>query len=155
MPLPRPKSIRAKMVSLGGGILLSLVLFLGVVTLAAVVEPQAPPLLRALLVFLFFALLLYLLDSWSEHLWLEGSTVFFDSWLKRRRRVDLSGVQEILLVHEGLNLERGIETLRFRRGEGDDVVFALGPLWHRHHLEAFLAALEQSTGRRKMVEEVR
>jgi hypothetical protein len=31
----------------------------------------------------------------------------------------------------------------------------LGPLWKRHDLETFFAALEESTGKKKMIENVR
>lgn len=150
-----PRRIHAQLISLGGAILLGILAVLVALTLAAYASPDGSEVQRAVMVFFLLAAMLYVIDSMTETLDLRDQSVWFDSILKRRRRVELTNVEEILLVHEGLNLEHGVETLAFRRADGDVEQFNLGPLWQRHHIEAFLRDVEVELGKTKLVEEVR
>ena len=61
----------------------------------------------------------------------------------------------MLLVHQGFNLERGMESIVFqRRGRKPEPV-ALGPCWQRNKLEAFLRSVEAALQDPHLLEEVR
>ena len=77
------------------------------------------------------------------------------SLLKARHELRLKNLEDVLVVHEGLNQERGIISARFRSRDGQVIEWPLGPLWHRHMLEAFFLELETEAGKRKLVQHVR
>jgi hypothetical protein len=147
--------IRAKLISLGGGVLCAVSLLLFALMFAAFMARDVSAIQQALLFFLLAAVGVYLVDSWSEWLSFDGSRLTFDSWFKRKRTVSLTDIDEILLVHQGLNLDRGIISLQFRRPDGDAARFSLGPLWRERDLEAFLRTVEKTLGRKKLLERVR
>jgi hypothetical protein len=150
------KRIRAQIISLGGGVLLAIALLLAALLLVAFMLSSVSRFESIFLLFLTGACLLYFVDSLTEVMMFDQGVLIFDSLLKRRRRVDLSMIHEILFIHEGLNLEHGIESLIFRRSDGDVVArFDLGPLWRRSALESFLHEVERTLGRTKLLQEVR
>ena len=96
---------------------------------------------------------LYFLNSVTERLSLCGSTLVFTSAFGRARSVPLGELDAMILTHEGLNLERGIETIEIRRvGTRPDRV-ALGPCWQRNKLEAFLRSVDRALRVPRIIEE--
>lgn len=147
--------IRATVFSLGGSVIAGLLVLIGVLVWIAF-QPHEPSLaLRITLAIIWIGLVVYAIDAQSERLEYRGSRVSFDSLLKKRRELILRDADDILVVHEGLNQERGIISVRFRERDGRVIEWPLGPLWHRHHLERFFAVLEKEAGKKKMIENVR
>lgn len=147
--------IRARWFSLGGAILGGL--FLVALTLLWIVTHVAERrvYLEGAFVLFLLGMAAYVLDAASESLTLQHESLIFDGWLTRRRVVLFEDMKSVLLVHEGLNPEWGIETLTFERRNGGRYRLALGPLWRRRDLEAFLGRLETCVRYGKFVEEVR
>ncbi|MCE9585847.1 hypothetical protein K8R04_00840 [Candidatus Uhrbacteria bacterium] len=147
--------IRATPISLGGSVLAGLLLLVGALVWIAF-QPHEPSVaLRVTLLTVWVGLLAYAADAWSERIEYEGGRISFNSFFKKRVEIVLRLTDDILVVHEGLNQERGIISVRFRERGGRLIEWPLGPLWHRHHLEAFFSALEKEAGKKKMFEQVR
>ncbi len=135
----RTYSVHARLVSLGGGILLGVLLAFAALLFEVYTSPTSMRVQQLLVSAIGVGLIVYLVDSASETLKWHAPTIIFNSWLKRRRRISLLGRESIQLVHEGLNLEHGIESLVVCGHEGEQAQrFSLGPLWRRRDLEAFL-----------------
>lgn len=147
--------VRAKPVSLNGGVVLSVCIILSALAATAYVTGRLVAVQNALLFLLTFAAWLYLLDSATERLLLVGEAIVRESALGRRLTIKLDDMDALLLVHEGLNQEIGIESLTARYRDGHEEKLPLGPCWRRHELEAFLSSVEKAMGRTKLVEEVR
>ncbi len=147
--------IHARVLSLGGGILSGL--FLVVFALLWIVThiTDRSIYLEAIFILFLLGMLAYVVGAASEYLILESEGLVFDGWLARRRKVLFQNMKKVLLVHEGLNPEWGIETLTFEVPNGQVDKIALGPLWRRRDLEAFLARLEICVRDGKLVEEIR
>ncbi len=147
-------TIRATPVSMGGIILSGILLVLLALTWisAQVGHTQTQ---FAIFIFLFLAVALYVADAWSESLALENGLVHFDSILRPKKRINACAMANVLVVHEGLNQERGIISAVFREPDGTKHRLALGPLWRRRDLERFFASIEEATGECKLVEHVR
>jgi hypothetical protein len=151
----KSQSIHATPASLGGGVILGLLLLIGVLVWIAF-QPQEPSFaLRVILSVVWLALAVYFLDAWSERLEFQDGRIGFHSWLRKHREISLFDTDDVLIVHEGLNQQQGIVSARFRERNGETIDLPLGPLWHRHDLEAFFGELEQLAGKKKMVENVR
>ena len=58
---------------------------------------------------------IYLLDSVTEKLRLADKCIEYRSIFSRRRKYHLNELEAVLLVHEGFNLEKGFESIEFRR----------------------------------------
>lgn len=147
--------IHARLFSLGGGVLAGVAFALCASLVLAFSVPNRHGQMAEALIVLLLALFVYLGDAWSETLILSEQMFSVDSWLKREQRFFFSGTENVLLVHEGLNSEIGVETLIIRRAQGEECRIALGPLWRRRDLEAFLRELEKRVGKKKLVEEAR
>lgn len=147
--------IHASIISLGGVILAGLLLMLLVIFWIATHVSVRNVWLEGALLLFSLALLAYALDGATEVLELKNNTVLFDGLFTRARLINLQGVERILLVHQGLNTEWGVETLTFEYTNGSTERAALGPLWRRRELETFLARLEVYVRDHKIVEEVR
>jgi hypothetical protein len=147
--------INARFISLGGGVLAALAVFLLALAAGSYWSPHVSAVERLVLSALFLLLVIYFAVSLVEKLSFDGRNLDFQTW-RGSRAVDVSKINEILLVHEGLNLEHGIESLIFRDRAGDVITrFDLGPLWRRTDLEPFLHRMEEALGRTKLVQEVR
>jgi ATP-binding cassette subfamily F protein 3 len=72
---------------------------------------------NGLIVVLTLAAWVYLLDSTTERLQLVGDAIERSSILGRHMTIKLDDIAALLLVHEGLNQEVGIESLTARYGE--------------------------------------
>lgn len=137
-------SIRATPVSFGGVILVGLLFVLAALAYSGWIERV-----------LFVLLLAYFVDAWSEKLLLRGDMVEFDSLLRRRKRLVACRMSHVQIVHEGLNQERGIVSVRFRYPDQTTDFLSLGPLWKRSDLENFFGALEKAVDTCRIVEHVR
>ena len=146
---------RAQVLSLGAAILGSLFLVVLALLWIATHVPERRFFLEGVLVLFLLGMAAYALDAATEYLAIDDCHLIFDGWLTRRRMISLQGVQTVLLVHEGLNPEWGIEPLTLNYRDGACHRVALGPLWRRRDLEAFLARLETYLRDEKLVEEVR
>ena len=150
------RDIRANVFSIGGAIVLALCMLLSVVTMIALSTPGQTMIQQMIAVVLSGGAWLYLFSSMTERLRLEDHNVVYSSALGRTIRVPLDDLDEMLLVHQGFNLERGIETIEFRRtGKEESDRISLGPCWHRHNLEAFLHSVEEALNNAELLEEVR
>lgn len=150
-----PREVRAEIVSLGGGVILAICIVLTITAFMVLTIPTVTPLQRIIATTLTLAAWAYLLDSCTERLRLVDHSVEYTSLFGRRRHIPLGELRAMLLVHEGFNLERGMESIEFRRdGKKPDRV-ALGPCWQRNKLEAFLHSVEEALRDPHLLEEVR
>ncbi len=149
------REVHAEVFSVGGALILMACVILTVVSLMALSSPTLGGPQAVVAFALTVGAWLYYASSVTERLRLVDHAVEFTSFLTRRRFIPLTDLDAMLLIHQGFNLERGIETIEFqRRGEKPDRI-ALGPCWHRHHLEAFLHSVEEALNMPKLLEEVR
>jgi hypothetical protein len=147
--------VHAKLVSLNGGVVLAVCIVLSAISAAAFVSAHLTSSQGVLFGVLSLFAWLYLIDSVTEHLALQGDVIEKSSFLSRRMTVALRDMREMLLIHEGLNQEVGIESLVVRYRGGKTEKLPLGPCWRRHELEAFLRSVEQAIGSPELLEEVR
>jgi len=145
---------RAELMSLGGVILLSMIFSFLVLLIISYNSPYHSLWLRWILTMVLVATLVYFLEGLTEELRFDGETVRFRAWFKPAPAVDLMKVEKIFLVHEGLNVEHGIETMLFQLSDGSRIRFGLGPLWHQHHLLTFVRELEGLAGKTLLIEKL-
>ena len=119
---------------------------------AAYISPFHSLWLRFLLTLVLLATLVYFLEGVTEELRCENGAVTFHAWFKPAPAVDLTRVERIALVHEGLNTEHGIEAIVFQMTDGSRVRFGLGPLWHQHILLGFVRELERRAGKSLLIQ---
>jgi len=156
----RPKEecvirIRAELVSLGGAVMLAICLLVTALLIMTLYSPAATGMQRIIAIVLALTSWVYLARSASEELSLTGETITYRAFAARTRDISMADVETMLLIHQGLNLERGIETIEFRlRGKRAEHI-GLGPCWQRHKLEAFLGSVEEALRHPKMLESVR
>jgi hypothetical protein len=147
--------VHANPLSLGGVVLFGILLVVSVLTWFAAHGPDHTGIQFGVFAFFLLFILGYLLDAASESLELKNGFVIFDTLIRPKKRVNACAMQDVLIVHEGLNQERGIVSVRFRGPNGEESRIALGPLWRRTDLENFFREVEKETGECKLVEEVR
>ncbi len=149
-------SAQAELISLGGAVVLSICMLMTVMLIIALQSAGVSAAQRAVMVGLTGASWLYFLDSVTERLRLFDHTLEYSAFLSRRRLISLDDLETIVFVHEGFNLERGIESFEFRRrdGAGPDRL-SLGPCWQRNKLEIFLQTVAQTVKVSNLVKEVR
>lgn len=92
--------------------------------------------------FFFVVTILYSLESLTERLILTDHQLSFCAFLKPTKVMNLHEVKELCFIHEGLNIEPGIEQCFFRMTGGERVHIPLGPFWRQRDLEAFLGILK-------------
>ncbi len=137
------REVRAELVSLGGAIILAVAIVLTIIMIMVLMLPMVNAFQLTIVILLTLASWIYLLDSCTERLRLIDHSVEFSAVFSRKRHIPINELQAMFLVHEGFNLDRGIESIEFRRvGEQPDK-FSLGPCWQRHKLEAFLHSVEE------------
>jgi hypothetical protein len=137
--------VRAKVHSLGGLVFIGALILIGILLLNALYAWAFHPVVSYGLATLFIFIILFSVDGLSERLACEAQQLVFDSWFRRERRLSLKGVRRIQFVHEGLNMEQGIESVRVQYRNGEETCVALGPFWHRHQVLAFLKMVIRST----------
>lgn len=145
---------RAHLFSLGGCILLSSWLLSVMMFVAVLGTNQHTPLL--ILVGGVCAMLtLYSWISSREELVLRADSLSWSAPLQSKELIPLADVCEVRLVHEGLNMERGILRLTFHYADKTRRSIALGPCWRRHELEEMLLIIERHLSSCKLVEHIR
>lgn len=150
-----PIRVQAELVSLGGGVMLAICLVVTAILVMALYSPDVTGMQRTIAIILAVAAWLYLFRSSTEELTLVGQEITYRAKLARTRTVSLRELESMLLVHQGLNLERGIETIEFRLFSRKVEHLSLGPCWQRNKLEAFLGSVEDALHSPKLLESVR
>ncbi len=149
------RETHAEMFSIGGALILMACIILTVVAAMAVSASDITGAQAVIAITLTIAAWAYYLNSVTERLALVDLAIEYTSFFGRRRHVPLADLDAMLLIHQGFNLERGIETIEFRRRGSKPDRIALGPCWQRRHLEAFLHSVEEALNEPKLLEEVR
>ncbi len=144
--------IHARWISLGGVVLLGIASVFGASTYLAFIGLGVHKWIGMSLMLFTTALLLYACDAWSETLSLSDDTLFFHSWFRHARRIPFTTIVSVSLVHEGLNSERGAESLIFQRFSGGDLRLTIGPLWRHRDLASLMRALEYRIGSNSLEE---
>lgn len=137
-------SARAELVSLGGAVLLAICMVVTAVFIMVMYAPGVTGAQQVIAIALFVGAWLYFLNSVTERISLCGSTLTYRSALGGTRNYPLTELDAVILTHEGLNLERGIESVEFRRAGKRPEKVALGPCWQRNKLEGFLRSVDRA-----------
>jgi hypothetical protein len=149
------REVHAQFVSLGGAIILSVCITLTLLVLMAFQLPQTTAVQRGILVLLGLASWIYLIDSVTEKLRLVDHSIEYRSFFSRPKLYALSELEAVLYVHQGFNLERGFESVEFRRVSLKPDRISLGPCWQRNKLEGFMRSIEVCLNDPHLFEEVR
>lgn len=149
------REAHAELLTLGGAIVFAVCIVLTVVAVGSAQLAAITSLQQAILVMLTVASWAYFFDSITERLCLVDRAVEFRALFSRHRVIPLQDLDAMLLVYQGFNLERGIETIEFRRRGMKPERIALGPCWQRHKLEGFMKAVEEALQDPHLFEEVR
>lgn len=150
-----PIRVQAEIVSIGGGVMLAICMLVTTLLIMAVYSPDVSSLQRTIAGILTVAAWMYLLRSSSEELVLVGEEITYRAKPARTRTVSLKDLESMVLIHQGLNLERGIETVELHLFSDKVEHISLGPCWQRHKLEAFLGSVEDALHSPKLLETVR
>lgn len=149
------REARAELLTLGGVIVFALCCVITVAAFGASQVMTVTALQRDIMFALAFLAWLYFFDSITERLRLVDHAVEFTAAFSRKRHIPLAELDAMLLVYQGFNLDKGIESLEFRRHGAKPDRVALGPCWQRHKLEEFLHSVEQAMRDPHLLEEVR
>lgn len=147
--------IHATPYSAGGIVLAGILLVLAALAWIAWQDPNRTAVQLAVFLFFFVSATAYYVDAVTESLSLENGILTFDSLFRPKRRINVCAMSDVSLAHQGLNQEKGIVSVTFRKSDGSRERLALGPLWRQTHLGAFFASLEDATGECRLVGEVR
>lgn len=150
-----PIRVQAEIVSIGGSIMLAICMLVTTLLIMALYSPDVTGLQRSIAIILTIAAWTYLFRSSTEELVLVGEEITYRAKLARTRTVSLSDLESMVLIHQGLNLERGMETVEFHLFSKRVEHVSLGPCWQRHKLEAFLGSVEEALHSPKLLETVR
>lgn len=149
------RDVSAQIFSVGGAVIFSVCVILSVILFISFDIATVSATQRIISVLLVLASWAYLISSATEHLSIDGNVIEFSAFLTGRRRIQIKDLESMLLIHQGLNLEKGIETIEFRRKGKKPERLALGPCWRRHKLEEFLHSVEEALNAPRLLEEVR
>jgi len=138
--------VTAKLVSLNGGVVLSLCILVTAIALAMTLATGASAPQTILFVLLSFASWVYLIDGCTEKLILSGSSIVLTSAIGAPRVLNLADVRSLVLRHEGFNATVGIESITVTTVEGRRSRLPLGPCWRRRDLESFLSSVTEAMG---------
>lgn len=149
------REVHAQFISLGGAIILSVCITLTLLAAMALMLPQVTNVQLGILVMLSMACWIYLIDSVTEKLRLVDHSIEYRSFFSRRKMYALGELEAVLYVHQGFNLERGFESVEFRRVNVKPDRISLGPCWQRNKLEGFMRSIEVCLNDPHLIEEVR
>jgi len=139
-------NVHANLVSLNGGIVLSICILLSALVGSAIMTNQLASTQAILFIVLAAAAWIYLIDSATEHLAYVGKKIIKTSAFSRRVAIPFEAIQSVLLKHEGPNDSLGIEAIIVVYRNGRSERLSLGPCWRRHELEAFLDTIDKAMG---------
>ena len=140
----RALQTHARLVSLNGGVILAVCILFTAFFIAAVLATRLTGAQSVLFGVLMIAAWIYLLDAATERLSFSHGELERRSLLGRQARLNVNAMDTLLLFHEGLNQEVGIDSIVIRRG-GREERLPLGPCWRHRDVEAFLASVGQAT----------
>lgn len=149
------REVHAEMFTIGGSIMLVVCFLIIVAAVVALLMPNVGSLQVAIVCLLAIVSGAYVIDSLSERLRLVDHSVEYGSLLGRRHVIPLEELEAMLMVYEGLNLERGIESIEFRRRGRKPERISLGPCWQRRKLESFIHSVEEALHDPHLLENVR
>ncbi|MBU1348795.1 hypothetical protein KJ781_01860 [Patescibacteria group bacterium] len=138
----------AEFVSVAGALLLVLCTFCTAAFVSTVLAERGTEIQRFIAAVLSVAAWMYFLNAVTERLSLCGSTLTLSSVLGRRHDFQLDDLDAMSLTHEGLNIDRGFETIRFRMHGGRGEKVTLGPCWNRETLDAFVRSVDRALASR-------
>lgn len=138
------REVKAEMLTLGGAIMFAICVVLSVGAIGSLQLASVTNLQRFILWALTGVSWLYFLDSISERLRLVDHAIEFRALFSRHRLIPLQELEAMLLVYQGFNLERGMESIEFRRRGKKPERIALGPCWQHHKLEQFVHSVEEA-----------
>ena len=138
--------VTAKLVSLNGGIVLSLCILVTTIALAMALAAGASAPQTILFILLTFASWVYLVDGCTEKLILNGSSIVLTSAIGAPRVLNLAEVRSLVLRHEGFNATVGVESITVTTVEGKRSRLPLGPCWRHRELESFLSSVTEAMG---------
>lgn len=136
--------VHAEMISIGGAIVLAICMLLTTGVIAVATFYTATSFQQMIIIFLCLGSWAYFISSITEKLCVKNKTIEFTSFFGKSKQIDLNDLEDLLLVYQGFNLERGMETIEFRRRGREPESLALGPCWQRNKLDAFIHAVELS-----------
>ncbi|MFH1077843.1 MAG: hypothetical protein V1745_00995 [Patescibacteria group bacterium] len=134
----------AEFVSLWGAVLLALCTLFTAALLSTLLARSGTDVQRIIAAVLSVATWIYFLNAVTERLSLCGSTLTFASVVGRGRSIALDDLDAMVLTHEGLNLDRGMESIEFRMRGGRREKLALGPCWRRESLDGFVRSVDRA-----------
>lgn len=137
-----PVQVCAEAASLGGAVLLAVCMLLSAILVMAMFSPSVTSTQRFIAGVLVVSSWAYFLNSCTEKLCLIGKTLKFQAKLSRSLEIPLDELETMTLTHEGFNLERGIETIEFRRTGMKPEKVSLGPCWQKNKLESFMKSVK-------------
>lgn len=133
--------VRAEFLSVGGGILFGLFLLVVALFIMAMASPSTTSAQRFIAIVLFFGSIAYVVNSLTERMTFFGNVLTFDSLFSSKRMIPLDELEAVILTHEGFNLEKGMQSIEFRRvGHRPDRI-ALGPCWQIRKLQSFIRSI--------------
>lgn len=134
----------AEFVSVAGAVMLALCTLFTAVLVSVVPARHGTDVQRLIAAALALASWMFFLNAVTERLSLCGSTIAFSSVFGRRRSIRLDDLDTMSLTHEGPNLDRGFETIRFRMRGGRTEQVTLGPCWRREALDTFVRSVDKA-----------
>ncbi|MBP9864231.1 hypothetical protein KBC54_02160 [Patescibacteria group bacterium] len=140
----RLRDVRAELLTLGGAIVFAVCMLLTVFAVSINRFVSITQTQHVILIALVGLCWIYFFDSITERLRLVDQCVEFRSLFSRHHVVPLAQLEAMLLVYQGFNLERGMETIEFRKHDAKTQTVSLGPCWQRYKLEAFVHAVEEA-----------
>ncbi len=138
------REVRAEALTMGGAIVFAICMMLSVFALSIgrfVVVTQSQQVILIAVVALCW---LYFVDSVTERLRITDRCVEFRSLIGHHHLVPLVQLEAMLIMYQGFNLDRGMQTIEFRMNGKQPKRIALGPCWERKKLEAFIHAVEEA-----------
>jgi len=133
---------RARLASIGGGILLALCIALTAAIFVVSALPQATGAQRVILLALTLASWAYLADSMSERLRITDDAIEYTSFLGRSRRWELDELAAVLMTYRGFTLDDGFICVEFRTRDRNADRLSLGPCWRRDRLGEFMQSVQ-------------
>ncbi len=133
---------RADFMTLGGALLLGVVIVLTAFFLLALFMPVLDGLQMIIVALLTVGSWFYLINRFSERLRLDDGVLEFNCALGRKHRFDLSEISSIRLNDMGWTMSGDFFILQIEVFNREDMIeLGLGPCWRRKHLTSFVRSV--------------